>query len=150
MTKTTKHAQARTKPLVAIIGRPNVGKSTLFNRLIRERKSIVEDIPGVTRDRIYADTEWDGKELSLVDTGGFDPSDEEIYPSLIKNQIRIALDEAVRSFHVGNLYLNRKCTGALVGAQPFGGFNMSGTCSKAGGPDYLGLFLQQKSVARRR
>ena len=60
------------------------------------------------------------------------------------------LDEAVRSFHVGNLYLNRKCTGALVGAQPFGGFNMSGTCSKAGGPDYLGLFLQQKSVARRR
>jgi 1-pyrroline-5-carboxylate dehydrogenase len=60
------------------------------------------------------------------------------------------LEEAVRRFHVGNLYLNRKCTGALVGAQPFGGFNMSGTCSKAGGPDYLGLFLQQKSVARRR
>lgn len=94
MDKAIKNAQARSKPLVAIIGRPNVGKSTLFNRLIRERKSIVEDIPGVTRDRIYADTEWDGVEFSLVDTGGFDPTDEEIYPSLIKNQIRIALDEA--------------------------------------------------------
>ena len=59
------------------------------------------------------------------------------------------LEDARRRFHVGNLYLNRKCTGALVGAHPFGGFNMSGTCSKAGGPDYLGLFLQQKSVARK-
>jgi 1-pyrroline-5-carboxylate dehydrogenase len=59
------------------------------------------------------------------------------------------LEDATARFHVGNLYLNRKCTGALVGAQPFGGFDMSGTCSKAGGPDYLGLFLQQKSVAVR-
>ena len=59
------------------------------------------------------------------------------------------LAEAKRRFHVGNLYLNRKCTGALVGAQPFGGYDMSGTCSKAGGPDYLGLFLQQKSIATR-
>ena len=59
------------------------------------------------------------------------------------------LDDAKRRFHVGNLYLNRKCTGALVGAQPFGGYDMSGTCSKAGGPDYLGLFLQQKSIATR-
>ncbi|MGH7849532.1 MAG: ribosome biogenesis GTPase Der [Thermodesulfobacteriota bacterium] len=89
-----KNAQSQSKPLVAIIGRPNVGKSTLFNRLIRERKSIVEDVPGVTRDRIYADTEWDGREFSLVDTGGFDPSDEEIYPSLIKNQIQIAIEES--------------------------------------------------------
>ena len=94
MNESIKNAQARSKPLVAVIGRPNVGKSTLFNRIISERKSIVEDIPGVTRDRIYADTEWDGVEFSLVDTGGFDPTDEEIYPSLIKNQIRIALDEA--------------------------------------------------------
>lgn len=83
-----------TKPLVAIIGRPNVGKSTLFNRFISERKAIVEDIPGVTRDRIYADTQWDGREFSLVDTGGFDPEGEELYPSLIKNQIEIALDES--------------------------------------------------------
>ena len=94
MSRVRKHTQSRSKPLVAIIGRPNVGKSTLFNRLIRQRKSIVEDVPGVTRDRIYADTDWDGVEFSLVDTGGFDPDDEEIYPSLIKNQIRIAIDEA--------------------------------------------------------
>lgn len=94
MIQAMKNAQSQSKPLVAIIGRPNVGKSTLFNRLIRERKSIVEDVPGVTRDRIYADTEWDGREFSLVDTGGFDPSDEEIYPSLIKNQIQIAIEES--------------------------------------------------------
>ena len=94
MKQAIKNTQSRSKPLVAIIGRPNVGKSTLFNRLIRERKSIVEDVPGVTRDRIYADTEWDGREFSLVDTGGFDPGDEEIYPSLIKNQIRIAIEES--------------------------------------------------------
>jgi 1-pyrroline-5-carboxylate dehydrogenase len=61
----------------------------------------------------------------------------------------VHLEDAKRRFHVGNLYLNRKCTGALVGAQPFGGYDMSGTCSKAGGPDYLGLFLQQKSIATR-
>ncbi|MCZ6556012.1 MAG: ribosome biogenesis GTPase Der [Candidatus Dadabacteria bacterium] len=82
------------KPLVAVIGRPNVGKSTLFNRFISERKAIVEDIPGVTRDRIYADTQWDGREFSLVDTGGFDPEGDELYPSLIKNQINIAIEEA--------------------------------------------------------
>ena len=82
------------KPLVAIVGRPNVGKSTLFNRLIGERKSIVEDIPGVTRDRIYADADWDGREFSLVDTGGFDPGGEDEYPSLIKDQIQIAIEEA--------------------------------------------------------
>jgi 1-pyrroline-5-carboxylate dehydrogenase len=59
------------------------------------------------------------------------------------------LERAEREFHVGNLYFNRKCTGALVGVQPFGGFNMSGTDSKAGGQDYLLLFLQGKSIARR-
>ena len=82
------------KPLVAIVGRPNVGKSTLFNRLIGERKSIVEDIPGVTRDRIYADSDWDGREFSLIDTGGFDPEGKDEYPSLIKEQIEIAIEEA--------------------------------------------------------
>lgn len=87
-------SKTQNKPLVAIVGRPNVGKSTLFNRLISERRAIVEDIPGVTRDRIYADTEWDGKEFSLVDTGGFDPEGDELYPSLIKDQIDIALNEA--------------------------------------------------------
>jgi len=59
------------------------------------------------------------------------------------------IERAKREFHVGNLYINRKCTGAVVGANPFGGFNMSGTDSKAGGPDYLLLFLQAKSVATR-
>jgi 1-pyrroline-5-carboxylate dehydrogenase len=62
---------------------------------------------------------------------------------------RDKLDHASREFHVGNLYLNRKCTGAMVGAHPFGGFNMSGTDSKAGGPDYLYLFTQAKSVAEK-
>ncbi len=62
---------------------------------------------------------------------------------------RAKLDEGAREFHVGNLYLNRKCTGAMVGAHPFGGFNMSGTDSKAGGPDYLLLFAQAKSIAEK-
>jgi 1-pyrroline-5-carboxylate dehydrogenase len=59
------------------------------------------------------------------------------------------IDRAIRQFHVGNLYINRKCTGAMVGAHPFGGFNMSGTDSKSGGPDYLYLFTQVKSVAQK-
>ena len=62
---------------------------------------------------------------------------------------RAKLDAAADRFHVGNLYLNRKCTGAMVGAHPFGGFNMSGTDSKAGGPDYLLQFLQGKSIAEK-
>jgi 1-pyrroline-5-carboxylate dehydrogenase len=62
---------------------------------------------------------------------------------------RARLERASREFHVGNLYLNRKCTGAMVGAHPFGGFNMSGTDSKAGGPDYLLLFTQAKSISER-
>jgi GTP-binding protein len=80
------------KPIVAIIGRPNVGKSTLFNRLIQLRTAIVEDVPGITRDRLYADCEWLGTEFTLVDTGGLDPfSDEEI-----RVQARRQAEEAVR------------------------------------------------------
>ena len=67
----------------------------------------------------------------------------------IYSRSRDHLDRAASEFHVGNLYLNRKCTGAMVGAHPFGGFNMSGTDSKAGGPDYLLLFTQAKSVAEK-
>jgi GTP-binding protein len=62
------------RPLVALVGRPNVGKSRLFNRIAGRRAAIVEDVPGVTRDRNYADVEWDGRALAIVDTGGFDPA----------------------------------------------------------------------------
>ena len=66
------------KPIIAIVGRPNVGKSTLFNKLIGERRSIVEDTPGVTRDRIYGETEWRGQKLVVVDTGGIEPKTDDI------------------------------------------------------------------------
>lgn len=81
------------KPLVAIVGRPNVGKSTIFNRIIGERISIVEDIPGVTRDRIYADGEWLGREFSIIDTGGIVVDNEELNQE-IKMQAEIAIEEA--------------------------------------------------------
>lgn len=80
-------------PTIAIVGRPNVGKSTIFNRIAGERISIVEDIPGVTRDRIYASGEWLGKEFSLIDTGGIELSDEP-FMEQIKHQAEIAIDEA--------------------------------------------------------
>ena len=81
-------------PLVAIVGRPNVGKSTLFNRLTHSRRSIVGDEPGITRDRIYGDVEWDGRIVRLVDTGGIVPDDAELIPSEIYAQARVALAEA--------------------------------------------------------
>ncbi|MCC5894939.1 MAG: ribosome biogenesis GTPase Der [Alkalibacterium sp.] len=82
-----------TKPTVAIVGRPNVGKSTIFNRIVGERISIVEDVSGVTRDRIYADAEWLGKEFSLIDTGGITMEDEPLNVQ-IRNQAQIAIEEA--------------------------------------------------------
>ncbi len=81
-------------PLVAIVGRPNVGKSTLFNRLAGERRSIVGDEPGITRDRIYGVSEWAGKKFSLVDTGGMVPDDEELIPRNILKQAEAAIEEA--------------------------------------------------------
>ena len=79
---------------MAICGRPNVGKSTLFNRLTGTRRSIVGDEPGITRDRIYGEVEWNGRTVRLVDTGGVIPDDEAIIPSEIFRQARVALEEA--------------------------------------------------------
>ncbi len=81
-------------PLVAIVGRPNVGKSTLFNRLTGSRRAIVGDEPGITRDRIYGDSEWRGHEFRVVDTGGIIPEEKELIPAEIFRQARVALDEA--------------------------------------------------------
>lgn len=81
-------------PLVAIVGRPNVGKSTLFNRLTGSRRSIVGDEPGITRDRIYGEFDWDGRSFRLVDTGGIIPDDPELIPQEIFNQARVALKDA--------------------------------------------------------
>jgi len=83
-----------TLPLVAICGRPNVGKSTLFNRLTGSRRSIVGDEPGITRDRIYGEVEWSGRDVRIVDTGGVVPDDEALIPSEIFRQAQVALDEA--------------------------------------------------------
>ena len=83
-----------TKPIVAIVGRPNVGKSTLFNRLAGERIAVVEDLPGTTRDRVYADITWGERELTLIDTGGFEPRPDSDLRQKVKHQAEVAIDEA--------------------------------------------------------
>ena len=82
------------KPVVAIVGRPNVGKSTLFNKLIGSRLSIVDDTPGVTRDRIYGESEWLGRHFLLVDTGGIEPDSKDVILSQMRSQAQIAIDTA--------------------------------------------------------
>ena len=82
------------KPVIAIVGRPNVGKSTLFNKLIGERRSIVEDVPGVTRDRIYGETEWGGRRLIVIDTGGIEPKTDDIILQQMRTQAQLAIDNA--------------------------------------------------------
>ncbi|MEG1972228.1 MAG: ribosome biogenesis GTPase Der, partial [Oscillospiraceae bacterium] len=82
------------KPIVAIVGRPNVGKSTIFNKLCGQRLSIVEDTPGVTRDRIYAPCEWLGHEMMLIDTGGIEPFSDDIILSQMRRQAQLAIDSA--------------------------------------------------------
>ena len=82
------------KPLVAIVGRPNVGKSMLFNRLVGRRLSIVEDTPGVTRDRLYAECEWNGRKFNIVDTGGIEPNTGSEIFSFMREQAKIAIDSA--------------------------------------------------------
>ena len=82
------------KPIAAIVGRPNVGKSTLFNKLVGARISIVEDTPGVTRDRIYYEIEWNGRGLVLIDTGGIEPQSEDVILKQMERQAQLAIDHA--------------------------------------------------------
>ena len=82
------------KPIVAVVGRPNVGKSTLFNKIIGKRLSIVDDTPGVTRDRIYGDAQWQGKKLMLIDTGGIEPKTDDIILANMRAQAQLAIDTA--------------------------------------------------------
>lgn len=82
------------KPILAIVGRPNVGKSTFFNRLVGERRAIVEDTPGVTRDRIYAETDWNGKEFAVIDTGGIEVKTDDTIRSQMRDQAVMAMDMA--------------------------------------------------------
>ena len=82
------------KPVIAIVGRPNVGKSTLFNKLIGERRAIVEDTPGITRDRIYGETEWRGRKMIVIDTGGIEPKTDDVILKKMREQAQIAIDTA--------------------------------------------------------
>lgn len=82
------------KPIIAIVGRPNVGKSTLFNKLIGERRAIVEDTPGITRDRIYGETEWRGRKMIVIDTGGIEPKTDDLILKKMREQAQIAIDTA--------------------------------------------------------
>lgn len=82
------------KPVLAVVGRPNVGKSTFFNRIVGRRVAIVEDTPGVTRDRIYAEAEWNGVDFAIIDTGGIEPASQEVIPAQMREQAQIAMDSA--------------------------------------------------------
>ena len=82
------------KPIIAIVGRPNVGKSMLFNKIIGRRLSIVEDTPGVTRDRIYGETDWNGRPFTLIDTGGIEPNIDDGLLAHMREQAQIAIDSA--------------------------------------------------------
>ena len=82
------------KPLIAIVGRPNVGKSMLFNKLCGQRLSIVEDTPGVTRDRLYAECEWLGRKFNIVDTGGIEPTTDNEILQFMREQANIAISAA--------------------------------------------------------
>src|SRR5271167_4692193 len=81
-------------PTIAIVGRPNVGKSTLFNRIVGSRRAIVGDEPGITRDRMYAQADWRGQSLRIVDTGGIVPEEKDFIPAEIFRQAKVALEEA--------------------------------------------------------
>jgi len=95
VTAKSEKVESTALPLVAIVGRPNVGKSTLFNRLIGQRRAIVGDEPGITRDRIYGEADWNGTPFALVDTGGIVPDDDAVIPANILKQAGFAIDDAV-------------------------------------------------------
>ena len=80
--------------IIAIVGRPNVGKSTLFNRIVKQREAIVDSVSGVTRDRHYGKGDWNGKEFSLIDTGGYVVGSEDIFELEIDKQVELAIDES--------------------------------------------------------
>ncbi|MBQ2347745.1 MAG: 50S ribosome-binding GTPase, partial [Clostridia bacterium] len=82
------------KPIVAIVGRPNVGKSTLFNKLIGQRLSIVDDTPGVTRDRLYGECEWQNRTFTVIDTGGIEPKTNDVILSQMRRQAELAIEAA--------------------------------------------------------
>ncbi|MFI5237298.1 MAG: ribosome biogenesis GTPase Der [Ignavibacteriales bacterium] len=105
-------------PLVVIVGRPNVGKSTLFNRLVGKRDAIVDDISGVTRDRIYGEADWAGKSFRVIDTGGYVPESEDIFETAIREQVEIAISEAdsilfVVDVRAGILPIDKEITNLL-------------------------------------
>ena len=85
-------------PIVAIVGRPNVGKSTLFNRIVQKRHAIVDEQEGITRDRIYETVEWNGKQFRLMDTGGYIPHEADVIDAAVREQVELALHEAALSF----------------------------------------------------
>jgi 1-pyrroline-5-carboxylate dehydrogenase len=147
----------------SILNYVEIGKKE--GRLVAGGKAVANDeggffieptvIADVAPDAVIAQEEIFGPVLAVIKVNGFEEAlkvannTEYGLTGAIYTVSREALDVATREYHVGNLYLNRKCTGAMVGAHPFGGFNMSGTDSKAGGPDYLLLFTQAKSVAEK-
>src|SRR5687767_12923767 len=102
MSKARRAAPARAReaddhgslPVVALVGRPNVGKSALFNRIIGERRSVVEDLPGTTRDRLYGESAWRGRAFRVVDTGGLETDDVGLFSALVREQVQVALEEA--------------------------------------------------------
>ena len=100
---TTDIIKMNDRPLIAIVGRPNVGKSMLFNKIVGQRLSIVEDTPGVTRDRLYAESEWLGRKFNIVDTGGIEPSTDSEILSFMREQAQIAIDSATVTILVTDL-----------------------------------------------
>ena len=115
------------KPVVAIVGRPNVGKSTLFNVLAGDKISIVKDTPGVTRDRIYADVSWLDNDFTIIDTGGIEPDSGDVILSQMREQAQIAIDTADVIIFITDVHQGRVDSDAKVADMLR---QTSGTCSE--------------------